>query len=221
MQRPTSSALLPPTQYTKQRAQIHPYDGEDVYEFLSFSGQDHMLDHLVDIKGAEEPVPGTKGRGTTVSELTVRPERSEAGIKVSNDSHSNEQLAGTTKQGSTRMLACCIRKRRRGIHHVRLQYLIVSSHLQGLVHPHQYSWMLEIMIQMARLQFKWKYLVLKCLFLYCTFFVNFSYVRTYFFLVETHWNHPSKFNSAFTRISISTNVVGLGTTFNITSVFSD
>jgi len=40
------------------------------------------------------------------------------------------------------------------------QGLISSSHLQGLVHRHWYSWTLEIMIQINLLHFKRKFLLL-------------------------------------------------------------
>jgi len=81
--------------------------------------------------------------------------------------------------------------------------------------------MLEIMIQMVRLQLKRKCLLLQCLFVYFTFSVKFAYVRTYLFLVYTHWNHPPHFNTGFMRKSVSTNVAGLGTTYDITPVYSD
>jgi hypothetical protein len=39
----------------------------------------------------------------------------------------------------------------------RLQCLIFSSHLQGLVHCHLYCWTPDIMVQMTSLQFKRKW----------------------------------------------------------------
>ena len=55
--------------------------------------------------------------------------------------------------------------------------LLCSSHLQGLLHIHLYSWTLELMIQITCPEFKRKCLLLKLSFAlqisyFCTFFVS-------------------------------------------------
>jgi hypothetical protein len=57
------------------------------------------------------------------------------------------------------------------------QGLIPSSHLQGLVHRHRYSWTLEIMIQINLLHFKRKFLQFKLLIVcgilyFCKFLIS-------------------------------------------------
>jgi hypothetical protein len=44
---------------------------------------------------------------------SLMPELNEAGIQVLEDTHPNQQRATINRYGSVRMLACCIRRRRR------------------------------------------------------------------------------------------------------------
>jgi hypothetical protein len=73
------------------------------------------------------------------------------------------------------------------------QGLIPWSHLQGLVHRHQYSWTLEIMIQINHLHFKGKFLLLKLLIVcgilyFCKFLVS---INIFIFFVKTNYLEPS------------------------------
>jgi hypothetical protein len=66
------------------------------------------------------------------------------------------------------------------------QCLISSGHPQGLVHCHRYSWTLEMTIQINRLQFKRKFLLLKMLIVYeilyfCKFLVS---INIYIFFLR-------------------------------------
>jgi hypothetical protein len=93
------------------------------------------------------------------------------GIKVFEDINSKQQQAATDTQGTMKMLACCdeVLKENKRSCVTRLQCLISSSHLQGLVHHHLDCWTMVMMILMTRVQFKRKSLLLKLSFVLSAF----------------------------------------------------
>jgi hypothetical protein len=120
------------------------------------------------------------------------------------------------------------RRRRRDLCLVRLQCLISSSHLQGLLHHHLYCWTMEIMIQMTCLQFKRDCLILKLSFVWhFIFFCNFYKYDCIFLLGQNTlsgtippfqhclWENVST-NIMSTNVT-STNIAGLRTIYSVTS----
>jgi hypothetical protein len=76
----------------------------------------------------------------TVSKLAEGLRLFDADVKAFEDIDSNEQRAAKSRQGITRMFACCeeiMKEQMGGLCLARLQCFI-SSHYQGLVHRHLY-----------------------------------------------------------------------------------
>jgi len=124
---------------------------------------------------AEEPEPETKDRTTTVWKLTEGLANKSVRRLWFQTGREQQKL----DKDLWRYLLLVRRFWRRSLCLVRLQCLISSSHLHGLLHRHVYCSTLELMIQMTLRHFTSKCLALKLSFrISC----NFSYVWTFFFV---------------------------------------
>jgi hypothetical protein len=120
------------------------YNVEDVFELLNYQNLNLVLDHLVEIQKqstleeAKELEPKLHNRTMMVSKFTERHGLTEASIKVFEATDVNKQ-----QQLDKELHECLLTKRRfcrrrRGLCLARLQCLVSSSHLQGLIYCHLY-----------------------------------------------------------------------------------
>jgi hypothetical protein len=143
---------LPQTQYTKSSAKFCVYYTENVFDLLHSHDQHLTLDGLVEIR--QQSAIWTRlslslSRGPWRFQSSLEGQGS---LKLA--SRCLGTLIGTSseQQRLDRELSGCLLdmrrswRTRRRLCLARVQRLISSSHLQGLVHRHLHCWTLEMMI---------------------------------------------------------------------------